>query len=122
MARKEDLPALASADRIVIRTAPWAGAKEVTITDAAVLKQLRSALTVKHISPSGGKTWATLTWMNVDKKLREVWVFKYGEWGFERPSTSWTIGRNAELVAIIRKALTEVDGGRVDKSDSDNGS
>jgi len=122
MAQQEDLPALAAADKIVIRTAPWAGAKEVTITGAARLKQLRSALTVKETPPSGGKTWATLTWMTGERTIREVWLFNYGEWGFERPSTSWTIGHNAELVAIIKKWLNEADGGHANKSNANDGS
>lgn len=121
MAQQEDIPALDAADKIVIQTAPWAGAKEVAITSAAHLKQLRSALIVKETPPSGGETWATLTWMNGERTIREIWVFDYGEWGFERPSTSWTIGHNGELVAIINKHLSTTTEGKANKADAGDG-
>ena len=37
--------------------------------------------------------------------LRRAWVFKGGEWGFERPGTKWTTGREAALWKVIRKHL-----------------
>jgi hypothetical protein len=111
MAWQEDIPALDVADKLVIKTAPWAGAKEVTITSPIHLKELRSELIVTKMPPSGGMTWATLDWMKGERVIRQMWVFDYGEWGFERPSMSWTIGHNPELVTIIMKHLAAITDG-----------
>ena len=107
LARQKDLPALNEADKVVIQTAEWAGSKEVAITGAADLKQLRAALVAEETTPSAGMTWATLTWLKGETAIRKIWVFEDGEWGFERPppSTSWTIGQSEELAAIIKKLL-----------------
>lgn len=119
--QQEDLPALDAADKVVIQMAPWAGAEEVTITNAAHLKQLRSALIVQQIDPSAGETWATLTWISGEKTIRKIWVYDYGEWGFEQPSTSWTIGTNEELVTIIKQHLTAATKREINEADAGNG-
>jgi len=123
LARQKDLPALNEADKVVIQTAEWAGSKEVAITDAADLKQLRAALVAEETTPSGGETWATLTWLKGETVIRKIWVFDYGEWGFERPppSTSWTIGQSEELVTIIKKHLATAAGKNAEKVKAGDG-
>jgi hypothetical protein len=103
LARQKDMPALNEADKVVIQTASWAGSKEVAITGASDLKQLRAALIVEETTPSAGEMWATLTWLKGDNVIRKIWVYEDGEWGFER-----SIGQSEELVAIIKKHLATV--------------
>lgn len=105
-ARRVDIPALEEADRVVIQPEPWAKAKTVTLTGAADMRQLRSALTVEAVAPSAGETWVTLTWMNGERVIRKIWVYDYGEWGFKWPAMSGPIGRTEELVAVIKGHLT----------------
>ena len=100
LARQKDLPALNEANKVVVQTAEWAGSKEVAITDAADLKQLRAALIAEETTPSAGLTWATLTWFKGETVVGKIWVFDYGEWGFDR-----SVGQSEELVAIIKKHL-----------------
>lgn len=107
LAREQDLPAIRQADRLVIKMASWAGSKQVVVRNPPWLAKINSALVLRQVSPSGGENWAALTWYKGDKEIRAAWVFNYGEWGFERPSTDWTLGRNQALVKVIREALAE---------------
>ena len=107
-ARQQDLPALDAADRVVIHREAWAGEKELTITNAADLKRLRSALVLRATEPSGGEVWATLTWLKGGETIRRAWVFDYGEWGF-LGSNQWTMGRNEEIAAIIKNRLSATE-------------
>ena len=100
LARQKDLPALNEADKVVVQTAQWAGAKEVTITGPANLNELRAALVAEATTPSAGMTWATLTWLKGETVVGKIWVYDYGEWGFER-----SCGQSDELVTIIQKHL-----------------
>ena len=106
LCRREDLPALVGADKVLVETASWAGATKAAITNVADLKALRAALTIEEVPPSGGETWATLTWLKGESVIRKAWVYDYGEWGFERPSVNWTIGRSKALVVFLKKHLT----------------
>jgi hypothetical protein len=104
-AREVDLPLLEKADRVVIEAARTAGGGKVTLDKADDLKQLRGALKTREVPPSGGITAATVEFYHGEKLLRKVWVFEGGEWGFDRPGTSWTTGRSADLWTAVRKRL-----------------
>ena len=121
LSEEEDIPAIAAADRIVIQTAFWAGAKQVTITDQASLKELRSTLTVRETIPSAGEVWASIRWFKGEKEIREIWVYDYGEWGFRRPNTGWTIGNNRDLVAAIKTHLASAIPEVANKPDAGDG-
>jgi hypothetical protein len=102
LAEQSDLPAIATADRLLITEA---SGKAVTISTQAGLDGVRTALVVAHTPPSGGETWATLQWFKGETKVREVWVYGNGEWGVDRPGTSWTLGRSAALAVAITSLL-----------------
>jgi hypothetical protein len=105
-ARQVDLPLLGKADKVVIEETKRGGqGRRVTLTRAADLKELREALRPSKASPSGGRTAATVTFYRGGRVLRKVWVFEGGEWGFERPGTSWTTGRQAGLWKALQKHL-----------------
>src|SRR5262245_54129676 len=98
-ARKVDLPLLEKADKVVIEEVDKPGAKgrRVSLKKADEVKELREALKPSKSPPSAGITAATITFYQGESILRKVWVFERGEWGFERPGTSWTTGREAAL-------------------------
>ena len=100
-ARAVDLPLLEKADKVVIE----GRGQRVTRDKADDLKELRQTLQAQAVSPSGGLTAATLTFYRGDTLLRKIWVFQGGEWGFQRPGTSWTTGSDANLWNIINKHL-----------------
>jgi hypothetical protein len=106
LAREMDLPALEKADRVVIEEAKIRrDGRRVTLADADDIKGLRKTLKPSEVPPSGGITAATLLFYRGTVLIRKVWVFEGGEWGFERPGTSWTTGREADLWEGIRKHL-----------------
>jgi hypothetical protein len=105
-ARKVDLPLLEKADKVVIARPMRGGqGRQVTLTRAAAIKELRQALKPAQRDPSAGKTAATITFYRGKRVLRTVWVFEGGEWGFERPGTSWTTGKQAGLWKAVQKHL-----------------
>jgi hypothetical protein len=116
LARQKDIPALNEVDKVVIQTAEWAGSKEVAITDAADLKELRAVLIAEETTPSAGMEWATLTWLKGETVIRKIWVYQDGEWGFER-----SVGQSDELVAIIKKHLATAADKSANKGDSRDG-
>jgi hypothetical protein len=103
-ATEVDLKLLEKADRVVlVPKGPKAG-ESVTVKGDDVAA-LRKALVPKAQAPSGGKTAAVIQFYRGDTLLRSVWMFPYGEWGFERPGTQWTTGESDDLVALVRKHL-----------------
>jgi hypothetical protein len=104
-ARKVDIPLLDNADKVVIDEVAKPGGKgrRVTLKKADELKDLREVLKPSKTPASGGITSVTLTFYHGDDFLRKVWVFKGGEWGFERPGTSWTTGREPALWRVVQK-------------------
>ncbi len=106
LAANEDLPAVKRANRVTA-TLVRDSAKERTITDPEVLKAILAALTVKETPPSGGVTWAKVTWLAGDSVIRQAWVYEDGEWGFERPGTAWTVGESPALAKLLRQLVTE---------------
>jgi len=106
LAKNVDIPALEKADSVIIETAVWAGSKNLVVTDHETLTRIRAALVVSETPPSGGETWCTLTWQRNGEDIRKIWVYKYGEWGFDRPSVDWTTGTNPKLPKILRDLLS----------------
>ncbi len=106
LAREVDLPALEKTDRVVIEEAKIGrDGRRVILKDADAIKGLRKSLKPSKVPPSGGLTAATLSFYRGKVLIRKVWVFGDGEWGFERPGTDWTTGREADLWVGIRKHL-----------------
>ena len=103
LARKIDLPLLEKADKVVIEES--VGGRRHTIQKADDIKELREALKVSEQQPSGGKNAVTILFYRKDDLIRKVWVFKSGEWGFERPSISWTTGHQRDLWEVDQKHL-----------------
>ncbi|MCX5663048.1 MAG: hypothetical protein NTW19_25475 [Planctomycetota bacterium] len=106
LTQQEDLPAVDSAEWAAIKSArPRAGEKQTIIAGAAGLKALRATLVVRDVPPSAGENWALVTWYREEKPIRTIWVFESGEWGFERPTTSHTVGKSPELAALLARHL-----------------
>jgi hypothetical protein len=103
-AKEVDLKLLEKADRVVLVPRGPKPGESVTVKGDDVAA-LRKSLVPKALSPSGGKTVATIQFYQGDVLLREVWMYPYGEWGFERPGTKWTTGESDDLVALVRKHL-----------------
>jgi hypothetical protein len=107
-AREVDLLLLKRSDKVVIEESRRGGkGRRVTLDRAEDVKELRQALKVRSVPPSGGVTAATLSFYRGGHLLRKVWVFEGGEWGFERPGTSWTTGRDGGLWKVVAKHLPE---------------
>jgi hypothetical protein len=106
-ARKVDLPLLEKADKVVIEemAKPEGKGRRVTLKKADELKEIREALKPSKTPPSGGRTAVALTFSHGENILRKVWVYQSGEWGFNRPGTSWTTGREAALWRAVQKHL-----------------
>jgi hypothetical protein len=94
-----DLPALARADRVAI---DWPTGKRVTLANPRLVDSIRRALRPRLVPPSGGMVAATLRFYHDDELIRTVWVYEGGEWGFERPGTSWATGSDAELWRLVK--------------------
>ena len=107
LATGEDLPALRRATRLTVTLGARGAAKDLTVVDPDVLNAVLSAMTVKETPPSGGMTWATLTWLAGDAVIRRAWVYEDGEWGFERPGTAWTTGESQALSKLLKDLLRE---------------
>ena len=82
---------------------PANGGERVILATAESVAEMRKALTREGRPPSGGLKAATLTFRQGDVVLRKVWVYDGGEWGFERPGTSWTTGASPELWGLVKK-------------------
>jgi beta-lactamase regulating signal transducer with metallopeptidase domain len=103
LAKSDDLPAVEHADRVVVEQVfPPGTNRKLTITDAAAIKKLREAMTVRAMSPSAGMVKWQIGFYRGKELLRTAWVYPDGEWGFQRPkSTSWTLGANDALPEVI---------------------
>jgi hypothetical protein len=104
LARRVDLPLLATADRVVIdehRPGGECGVR-VTLDRPEAVAELRRALRPREVPPGGGPTAATLTFYRGGQPLRTVWVSEGGEWGFERPGASPTTGADPDLWQLVR--------------------
>jgi hypothetical protein len=105
-ARDVDLKLLEKADRVVLVPAgPGADKKTSVTVKGDDVATFRKALAPKAVDPSGGITSVKLQFYQGDTLLRSVWMFSYGEWGFERPGTHWTIGNSDDLPGLVRKHL-----------------
>jgi hypothetical protein len=102
-AKAVDLPALAEADRVAIESA--ASGSRMILQNTKYVEQFRRALKPSEVPPSGGMVAATLLFYRDKELIRKVWVYEGGEWGFERPGTSWTTGSNAELWRLVKPRL-----------------
>src|SRR5262249_9664035 len=102
LAREIDLPLLAKADKVVIEES--ANGRRHTIEKADDMKELREALKVSQQLPGGGKNAVTILFYRKKDLIRQVWVFKGGEWGFERPSIRLDHGTRGSLVGGRAKA------------------
>jgi hypothetical protein len=100
-ARELDLPALDLTDRVTIE--PADKGDRIILTTPESIAELKRALKPTDVPPSGGIKAATITFSRGDDVLRKVWVYEGGEWGFERPGTSWTIGASPDLWAQVNK-------------------
>jgi hypothetical protein len=104
LARRVDLPLLATADRVVLdehKPDGMCGAR-VTIDRPEEVAELRQALRPREVPPTAGRTAATLSFYRGNQLLRTVWVYEGGEWGFERPGTGYTTGADPDLWRIVR--------------------
>ena len=102
-AKAVDLPALAEANRICIESKD--GESRIILKDPKSVESYRRALRPSETPPSAGKVAATLLFYRDDELIRKVWVCEGGEWGFERPGTSWTTGSDAELWRLVASRL-----------------
>ena len=107
---KDDLPAIAMADRIEIDLDPAAQKqgmkKSVSVTAREDLNKIREMLKVEEVAPSAGEMAFTLRFMKDDKLLRQVWVYPNGEWGVVRMgSPSWAQGLNKDLPQVLEDFL-----------------
>ena len=80
------------------------GSAKVVIQDAKTILDVLSILKVKKVSPSGGISKYRLKWHFKDNEYRNGWVFPYGECGFTRPGTNYSIGSDSD----IPKKLDEI--------------
>jgi hypothetical protein len=99
-----DLPALKEADRAVFE---GRGGKKAVVSRADELDRLRALLRPTAVPPGGGVTAVTLTFFRGEEPIRRIWMFDDGEWGFARPGTSWTTGREPGLAQFV---LTKLGG------------
>ena len=105
-AKAVDLPLLEKADKVIIEEAKrGGGGRRVTLDKADAIKELRRSLKTAEVPPSGGITAATISFYRGEGLLRKIWVFEGGEWGFDRPGTSWTTGREKKLWEGIQRYL-----------------
>jgi hypothetical protein len=119
LATEVDLPAIAKANKVVIKRffdgdEILPEPRQITVDAQATLKLIRDALTVKKTEPSGGETAYELAFYRDDELVREVWVYPYGEWGITRnQGPEWTLGRNQKLAdvldALFEKSEEETD-------------
>jgi hypothetical protein len=100
-----DLPALASANLLSIESA--ATGARVILGSPSLVEPYRRALRPHEVPPSGGLVAATLRFYHDEELIRTVWVYKGGEWGFERPGTKWTTGADAGLWRLVKARLTK---------------
>ena len=102
-AKAVDLPALAEANRVTIESA--ASGSRMTLRNPKSVESIRRALRPSEVPPSGGELAVTLFFFHDEELIRKVWVYEGGEWGFERPGTSWTTGSDAELWRLVKPGL-----------------
>jgi hypothetical protein len=98
-----DLPALAMANRISIESAT--SGSRLIVTSPKPVESVWRALRPRRAAPGMGVLAATLSFFRDDELIRKVWVNEGGEWGFERPGTSWTTGSDAELWRLVKPRL-----------------
>ena len=102
-AKAVDLPALAEANRISIESA--ASGSQSNLVNPKSVDLFRQALQPRQVPPGGGELAATLSFFRDQKLIRKIWVYDGGEWGFERPGTSWTTGSDIELWRLVKARL-----------------
>ncbi|HVK18643.1 MAG TPA: hypothetical protein VM533_17045 [Fimbriiglobus sp.] len=104
LARRVDLPLLATADRVVLDEYMPEGESgvRVTLDRPEEVAELRQVLRPREVPPGGGPVAATLTFYRGGQPLRTVWVIEGGEWGFERPGTSHATGADPDLWRLVR--------------------
>ena len=102
-AKAVDLPALAEANSITIESA--SSGSRMILKDPKTIASFRRALRPIEVPPSAGMVAATLQFFRDDEMIRKVWVYRGGEWGFDRPGTRWTTGADAELWRLVESGL-----------------
>jgi hypothetical protein len=119
LGERDDLPAMAVADRIEIQLDPTmqkAGRKKsVSVSGKEDIAKILELLKVSEIAPSAGEMAYTLRFMKDDKLMRQIWVYPNGEWGVVRTgSPSWAQGLNKDLPRVLEDFLK--DGASAPKS------
>ena len=102
-AKTKDLPAIAKADRVTIKTV---SDQEIDVKDAKLVAAIVAGLTVTDAAQKPGSTEWTLTFYKDKEKIRTVWVYESGEWGVKPPEgNDWMCGKGEGLVKAIKAAL-----------------
>jgi len=104
-AKDVDLPALEKADRLIVEATRnnW----RWNVNDANLVREFAKALTPSDAAARGGELKASLIFLKGEEPIRTVWVREGGEWGFERPSASWTTGSSPELWRLLTRRIPE---------------
>ncbi len=114
LAKEDDLPAIARANKVVIEQFFDDGqhfdkAKEITVEDQDTLKKIREALAVEDVEASFGEMKYRLHFYLGDVLIRDIYVFLYGEWGIFREGRDWALGCNEDLADVLDELFEEAD-------------
>ena len=101
-AKDVDLKLLEKADRVALLIGGHKVGDPINVKGDGVAA-FRKALVPKAVRPSGGEQAASITFYQGETPLRTVWIYRGGEWGFDRPGTSWTTGLSDELWKLVGK-------------------
>jgi hypothetical protein len=104
-AKDVDLPALEKADRVIVEATRnnW----RWNVNDASLVREFVKSLAPSDSPRQGGELKVSLIFMKGEEPIRTAWVREGGEWGFERPSASWTTGSNPELWRLLERRMPE---------------
>jgi hypothetical protein len=104
-AKAVDLPALEKADRLIVEATRnnW----RWNVNDASLVREFAKALTPTDSPRQGGDLKVSLIFLKGEEPIRTAWVREGGEWGFERPSASWTTGSNPGLWRLLERRMPD---------------
>jgi len=111
LAKEEDLPAIAQADKVVIKQIDIVRSKrrQITVESKTALEQIHDALTIAQQREDAASTRVyTLNFYRDGNLIRTVYVHWNNEWGIDRPGgrgNYWYIGKNDQLPALLNKLL-----------------